>query len=324
MSQNLGRAYLGVSLAIFGWGLSTTFVDFGLEFISPLPFLTLRFLTATVLISPLIIMTRWHEVKELLINRGVWLIAIFEVAGLIFQYIAQLTVPAGLSSLITMMNILLVPFLAKKVLNEELRIFNLLAVLLGMGGVFLIVSEANQVNGMTTGPLFFYGILFLLGSATSYACYQIATKRTTTVTNPNVDTLSLFFVVMLYITLLSFFISFISSSFQLTTFFVFRHDAWIWIILLAIFSTIIAFTGHFESTKGIQANIISILLLFQFLIPVLIDVILLGVYYGFSTIIGGIFILGAMILVVYIPFRENQRKKQSTNIPIAETRSYNS
>ncbi|MFW9778036.1 MAG: DMT family transporter [Candidatus Heimdallarchaeota archaeon] len=307
MSQNLTRAYLGVSFAIIGWGLSTTFVEFGLEFISPLPFLTLRFITATAIIGPVVMATRWPEVKELLLNGNIWLIAIFEVTGLIFQYIGQQSVPAGLSSLLTMMNILLVPFLAQLVLKEKLQLSNIMAVLLGILGVMSIMTETNQINGMETGQLFFYGVLFLLGSATSYACYQIATKRTTSVTNPDIDILSLFFVVMSLISLMSLSITVILSNFQIESFLDFQSAAWLWIFLLAIFSTIIAFMGHFESTKGVQANVLSVLLLFQFVIPVIIDVLFLGVEYGLPTIIGSGLIIFAMVLVVYVPFR-NERK----------------
>jgi drug/metabolite transporter (DMT)-like permease len=306
-SHNIpSRSYLGIILAIFGWGLSTTFVGFGLEFINPLPFLALRFTTATVIISPLIIRTHLTEVRELVKNKWVWYIGISETVGLTFQYFGQQTIPAGLSSLLTMMNILLVPLLSFIVLNERFSMYNLLAIVLGLLGVFFIVTEGNMTN-IQSGPLI--GIIFLLGSAASYAIYQITTARLTKVEKQETNSLALFFLVMMIISTLSLIVSLIMSNFQIAVFINFKVEAWIWIIFLAIFSTIIAFTGHFESTKGISANTISILLLFQFLIPSFVDIILLDLSYSVWTVIGSITIVLAMVLVLKMPMQNYSQKE---------------
>ena len=291
------KPYIAISIAIFGWGLSTSFVDFGLDFIAPLPFLALRFLVATIIISPFVLLNnnRFSEVIELLKNKWVLSIGIFEALGLTLQYFAQVDVPAGLSSLLTMLFILIVPFISMYVLNERIHYLNILAILFGLIGVFFIITEGNLSN-LLGGSLI--GILLLLGSAIGYAFYQISASRLTTMEKKDVDIFSLLFVVMLIISSLSLISSLIVnvSDYQHI-----KIDAWIWIILLAIFSSIIAFVTYFEATKGINVNVISILLLFQFLIPFLIDFLFLKIPYSFYVIAGSIIIIIAMLLVLLIP-----------------------
>lgn len=301
-SQNIIiRSYLGISFAILGWGLSTTFVDFGLEFINPLPFLALRFITATILIFPFIIRTHLTEVKELAKNKWVWYIGISETIGLTLQYFGQQTISAGLSSLLTMMFILIVPLLSFKLLKEKFYLNNLFAIILGLIGVFFIATQGDLTN-IHIGS--FIGVLFLLGSATSYALYQITAARLTKVEKQETNTIALFFMVMSIIAISSLIVSLMNLNLQIVSFFNFKTEAWIWILSLAIFSTIIAFIGHFESTKGIPANTISILLLFQFLIPFFVDIIILGMNYSSWSIIGSIIIVLAMFLVLKMPFQD--------------------
>ena len=59
------KYYLASLLAIIGWGLSTSFVEFGLDYIDPYQFLALRFLLAVVLASPFILVTKRKEVQQL-------------------------------------------------------------------------------------------------------------------------------------------------------------------------------------------------------------------------------------------------------------------
>jgi len=291
------KPYIAVSLAIFGWGLSTTFVDFGLDFIAPLPFLALRFVTATLLISPFVLLTKYDEVKSLIKNKWVWFIGIFEAIGLTLQYFAQVDVSAGLSSLLTMLFILIVPIISIYILNEKIHHLNIIAIGVGLVGVVLIITEGNLSN-LLGGS--FFGILLLLGSATGYAFYQISASRLTTIEKPDVNIFSLFFVVMVIISLFSVTSSIIMNLSDYSTI---QSGAWIWIILLAIFSTIIAFTAYFESTKGINVNVLSILLLFQFLIPFIIDAVYLEVYYSIYEIVGSVIIVLAMLLVMLIPVK---------------------
>jgi drug/metabolite transporter (DMT)-like permease len=103
-------SYGAMAIAILGWGLSTTFIEFGLEFIGPLPFLFYRFGLATITLTPLVILFRLSKFLELIRNKWTWVIGISESLGLIFQYLGQESgVTAGLAALLLLSFIVIVP-----------------------------------------------------------------------------------------------------------------------------------------------------------------------------------------------------------------------
>ena len=94
-------SYSAMAVAILGWGLSSTFIEFGLEFVSPLPFLFFRFGLATISLTPLVIIFRSSEFIELIKNKWTWVIGISEAMGLTLQYLGQeRDIAAGLAALL--------------------------------------------------------------------------------------------------------------------------------------------------------------------------------------------------------------------------------
>ena len=306
------RHYIGTLSAVLGWGLSTTFVEFGLAFIEPFLFLALRFSLAILIVSPFILVTRRSEVIKLFKTRWVYMIAFCETSGLLFQYIGQeqiYHVSAGLASLLTMMFIIIVPALSYWLLHEKFYTSHALAIILGFIGVFFIVTQgnlSNLANSSTTG------VILLLLSATAYAFYQISTSKFTRDVDTNVDTFSLFYVVMILIASFSFVVSFIHSKFVVS--FDVSLNAWFWIFNLAIFSTIFAFVGYFEASKGIPANTLSILLISQMLVPFFIDITILGYNYSLWVYTGGLIIIIGMFFIARVP-TEQQAPLLQNEVP---------
>ena len=307
---SLKRSYFFVILAVLGWGLSTTFIEFGLPYIQPQPFLAIRFSVATLLITPIILITRKDQIFELIKSRWVYSIAIFETIGLITQYIAQTTVTAGLAALISMMFIIILPYLSYVFLSEKFHLNHGLAIILGFIGVFFIVTEGDLSRLGSSSSI---GIFILLVTATAYAFYQLSTSKLTRFEKPDVDSLSLFYIVMLLISILSILTAIL---FEPEGFLTIKFDAWIWVFMLAIFSTIIAFTSYFEASKGIQANTLSILLVSQALVPFIVDLFFLHRQYSSWIYLGGIIVIIAMIIVSRTPpdevvFKEFESKATS-------------
>ena len=71
VNSSLARSYFFVLLAVIGWGLSTTFIEFGLPYIDAQPFLAIRFIVATLMITPFILATRKNEVVTLFKTRWI-------------------------------------------------------------------------------------------------------------------------------------------------------------------------------------------------------------------------------------------------------------
>ncbi|OLS27569.1 MAG: hypothetical protein HeimC3_03480 [Candidatus Heimdallarchaeota archaeon LC_3] len=284
-------SFIALILAIIGWGLSGTFISLGLKNITSLPFLSLRFLTSTILITPIILFVNQKNLINLLKNKWIWSIALFETLGLTFQYIGLETVSAGLGTLISLLFVVIVPILAIKFLNEKFTSFQFIGTIGALIGVVLIASNGNIASLFTNIN---FGMIILLWSAFFYSFYLLASSKYMRQINPDNNPLTVFYVVTLLVALFATTFTFSFSSFESIP-----QSSWFWIILLAIISTIIPFIGYFIAIKYISANIVTLLLLMQVLIPLLIDVLFLGVFYGTSVIIGGFLILIAMIIGIW-------------------------
>lgn len=297
MSRPSTISYGAMAIAILGWGLSTTFIEFGLEFIAPFPFLFFRFGLATITLTPLVILFRASEFLELIKNKWTWVIGISESLGLILQYLGQeRDVAAGLAALLSLSFIVIVPFISPFILNEKLAKNHLVAMSVAFIGVIFISSEGNMINLTGSSIL---GIILLLGAAVGYAFYIISTSRLTTIEKPNVDTFTLFFSVLLIISLSSLFASLTFSNLPSVP-----REGIQWIVLLTIFSTLIAFFAYFRALQEISANVASVLLPLQVLVPFVIDFFILGRIYSLWVLTGSFLIIIAMLIVVIHPHLE--------------------
>ena len=297
MSRPSTISYGAMAIAILGWGLSTTFIEFSLEFIAPFPFLFFRFGLATITLTPLVILFRASEFLELIRNKWTWVIGISESLGLILQYLGQeRDVAAGLAALLSLSFIVIVPFISPFILNEKLAKNHLVAMSVAFIGVIFISSEGNMINLTGSSIL---GIILLLGAAIGYAFYIISTSRLTTIEKPNVDTFTLFFSVLLIISLSSLFASLTFSNLPSVP-----REGIQWIVLLTIFSTLIAFFAYFRALQEISANVASVLLPLQVLVPFVIDFFILGRIYSLWVLTGSFLIIIAMLIVVIHPHLE--------------------
>ena len=298
-------AYCAMVIAVLGWGLSTTFIEFGLEFLEPFPFLFYRFVLAIILLTPLIFFFRALEFLKLIQNKWVWVIGISEASGLILQYLGQeREVTAGLAALLSLSFIVIVPFISPFILNEQLEKHHLVAMSIAFIGVIFISSEGDLANLSGNSIL---GIIFLLGAAVGYAFYIISTSRLTTIEEPTVDTFTLFYTVLLIITFFSFLASLTFSKLEVVP-----TDAIQWVVLLTIFSTLIAFFAYFRSLQEISANVASVLLPLQVLVPFIVDFFVLGRNYSLWIITGSILIILAMFIVVFQPYLGNARSESQS------------
>ena len=270
--------------------MSTTFINFGLENYSALPFLAFRFLLTFLVFSPFIILKRVNSVIKLLKNKWVWVVGLSESMGLIFQYFGQETVPAGLSALLSLLFLVIVPFISPFVVNEKIRSYHAYGIILGLLGVLMITSEGN-IDNLINGSII--GAILLLLAAFSYAIYIVSTSRVSTIEIRDIDVFSLFYVVMAIITFVSIVFASISDSLIFPP-----SESWIWIILLTVFSTLMAFLAYFKALKTISANTASILLILQVIFPFSVDILFLEITYSLWIYFGSIIIILAILIVL--------------------------
>ncbi len=295
LSKPVGFFY--ITIAVLGWGLSTSFIEFGLEFVNPLPFLSYRFIVATIILFPWVYAKKKKEVFRLLEKRLVWIIGVSEALGLMFQYFGQKYVPASLSALLSLLFLIFVPFLAWIILNERIKVSNLAAALLGLTGAMMIALEGEFRKASSSSII---GTVLLLLAALSYGLYITTTSKLTRYGKEDVDSLALFFAVLLIISITTFLSTLVSGQ-DLEM----KKEAWIWLIGLVIFSTIIAFIAYFEALKVISASTASVVLLLQILVPFFIDLVILRRSFSDWVWVGSIVILFAMSIAVVAELKTN-------------------
>jgi drug/metabolite transporter (DMT)-like permease len=297
-TQSQKKGFLFITIAVLGWGLSTSFIESGLKYADVLPFLAMRFILATTALLPWVTVFKRKEVIELLTKKLVWIIGLSEAAGLIFQYFGQNYVFAGLAALLSLLFLIFVPFLDRAILKERIRIVNLIAALLGFIGAGFIAFDGKWNNFNASSAM---GTILLLLAALSYGLYITTTSKLTKYVKKDVDTFSLFFNVLLIISLTTT-IGTVASGKSLAI----DRNAWIWLIGLVVFSTLIAFFAYFEALKVISAGTAAIILLLQILVPFFIDLVILRRSYSLWMWAGVLIILVAMIMAILNEINENQ------------------
>lgn len=292
------QAYIFISIAIVCSGLSNTFVELGLNSIPSVPFLFYRFAISMIILTPLILIKKKPQVVNLFKSKYVWLIGVFEGLGLVLQYIGQeLQIPAGLATLLTITYALMVPFFSWIILKQQFKLYHLIAVIFSFLGIFLIISEGS-LNFLNNGSFSLIGIIILMLSAVFLGLYITFTSYIQKLDNNNLDPISLFYVVIVIITLFSMVIMIITGDFAIPS-----QDTWIWLLSLVIFSTIIAFYMYFLSIKTLSANQVSLLLLLQVIVPFTIDIFLLGRHYNLWVMIGSFILFFSVFLSTLFSYK---------------------
>lgn len=294
MVYNRVEGYILMAITVISWGFSTIFIERGLSYVTPIWFLAWRFTLATLLLSPWILATRRSQTMVLIRDKWVWLIAISETAGLLFQYFGQqLGASPGISALISLTFLVIVPFMSLYFLKEQIHAFHGVAIIIGMVGVLAIQTEFNLSDLDPFGESQI-AITLLFLSAISYAFYIVFTSRLTTIENPQVDTTTLFYVVLGIIS----FLSIIAGVLAEPTTVLPSPEGWVWIGALTGISTIIAFFTYFKALTVISANEASVLLLLQVTVPFFYELVVEKIVYSIEKWTGIALIMIAMIVVV--------------------------
>lgn len=277
--------------AIVGWGFSTSFIEFGLKYIEPVQYLFFRFILTTIIISFVLLPIKYKKIVELLKLRITWIIGVSEFFGLAFQFIAiSYNISAGLAALLSLLFLIIVPFLSVVFLNETIHPIHMLAVFLAIFGV-LVITTNGDFSSFSGGSILAISLLLL--SAFSYGMYIVFTSKLSTIIKPDTDPLALFYVVMLIISIFSLLLSFFFGGISGPSF-----DAWKWIVYISVLATIAPFIGYFYAMKYYSANLASIFLLGQIFVPFYIDVFYLKIKYSFWVVGGIIVLITAMVIAI--------------------------
>lgn len=178
--------------------------------------------------------------------------------------------------------ILLAPF----VLKEKLTIVKVGCTITAMVGLFLIVNVGGSVKEGSYNHI--VGVLYGLSAAVLYASFILMNKFIKNLSGfeTTIIQLSIAALVLLPYVLIKDHIDFTAITL----------NSWIYIFILGIFHTGIAYFFYFTSFKDLKGQTIAVLSYIDPIAAVIIAAIFLGESMNFIQIIGGILILGSTFL----------------------------
>jgi drug/metabolite transporter (DMT)-like permease len=278
------RAVAATVVSSFLWGSSFVVAGYGIGMADPMLFLLLRFLIAT----PIVVLV-W-PFRRALKSRIIWILAAFNAAAFVMQYIALGWTSATNVALLISMDLVFVSAASVYFLSEKATWRLGVSLSLGMAGVFLVEYGAGPID-ISSEAL--WGDLLSLGAALSWTVYIILSKKALSGENDlSAEELTAGVCIATTVPLL-FVLPFVSFS---------GGTDWTSVLMLsaylAVFTTILAYVLWYRGLKHLPASTTSIILLLEIAFAAILAYIFLGERVGPFTIVGGAMICAAALLAV--------------------------
>ncbi len=286
------------------WGTSFPAITYGLQYTTPVLFLLLRFLFASIIAGILFP----SSVKRVLTSKDMVIVGLLNAIAYLLQFVGQQWVPAGQSALLVNSYSILVPFFAYFMIRERLTIEKILAAIIGLLGVGFIT---NQDSGgvSATKAQYVLGVITIFLAGTIWALYVVFTKRMqilyprensyashTSEISQDVFVASMFYTVFLATGVLVF------SNEPLT----FPLQAIVAAIYLAIFCSTIPLLLYLGSLENIDAGISAIILLLEVLVAFIIS----AFYFEEQVILRQIFGATLILIGIFLAIRETNHLQE--------------
>lgn len=281
-------AVLMTVLAALLWATSFSVIKVGLRHIGPYPFLLLRFAIATaVLVLAMLAARKGRLLLRYIADRYSVFLGLALAASFGFQFRAQTEIPASTAAIIINSSTLLVAPLSAFFLSERMGPRKIIALVLGITGVYFITSRSTGGGAGGTLP----GNLLISASAVSTALYIVGTKKALSERNlEEIPLITAIFVWTLPVYL-------VVALPALSRGFAVPGEAWLAIAYLAVFCTVTAFMLWVRAIRQIGALTSAIVLLSELVFGVLIAHIFLVEALPVPTI-AGCALIGLGIIIV--------------------------
>lgn len=152
------------------WGAAWIFMKIGLDYMGPFTFSMFRFASGALALLIILFFMKRLAVKDISI-RDLMILGLFQTAAVfLFVTYGMLFVDAGKTSVLLYTMPIWSGILAAKFLDEQLTGANILAMILGAGGLFLIVGF--DLNALTDRSVII-GDLFVLVASVCWAIANI-------------------------------------------------------------------------------------------------------------------------------------------------------
>lgn len=269
------------------WGSSFVVIKVGLREIDPYWFVTLRFATAAVIALGYVLLTGGvARLRRLLLNPLVLWLGVTNAVGFILQFKGQSFTTAGKAALFVNSSTILVAIASRFVFRERLGVLKIIAVVVGMAGVFLVTTGGRL--RIAPGPEL-RGDLLVLGAAAIWTFFILLDKKI--VAGRDVDLRALT-AAMVTVTAASS----LPAALVLGGGFPAFSLSWWVIAYTAVFCTVIPFFLWTWGLKYISATASSVILLIEVVFAIALAAVALDERLAAGTLIGGLCIISAILL----------------------------
>jgi drug/metabolite transporter (DMT)-like permease len=273
------------------WGSTWLWIKVGLQELPVLLSLSLRFLTASVV---LLIILRLFDIQVPMNEKQIYLYLYLTFFSFLFPfslvYWAEVTIPSNLASILFSTMPFFVAIFARLFLNEELNLFQKIGLVLGFIGVVLIFKIDTGRVDLAQNKRFFVSMLAVILSAMLNASVLVMVKKYGSSIHP----LAINFIPLTLSGLLLLLASSIIENWSDAKFGIKGVGS---VIYLGIFGSIVTFGIYYWLLKKVPAVIMS---LTAFLTPVF--AVLIGVFIGnepitLNILLGAVLVLTGMLFV---------------------------
>ncbi len=269
-------AIISLFLVSVVWGATFPVVKNSLDFITPLGFITLRFLLAFVLLA-LFFLRSMKRDRNLIIPGFV--LGLFLFLGYFFQTMGLKYTTASHSGFITGLYVVFTPIFAVLIIREKISLKVIIAVLLSLTGLYLLSNIEGGIN---------FGDFLTLLCAISYAIQVVLVAKYSRMYDPT----SLTVVELAFVFLLS------AGGWAWEGFYYEINGIMLFgVIFTGIFATALAILAQTHAQRVIPSSHAAVIYTTEPVFAGIFSYILLGETMGLRGIVGAALILLGMLLV---------------------------
>ena len=268
------------------WGTSFPVIRYGLEYITPLYFVFMRFFIAFIVtLSLLAVAKKLNIFIHLLKNKFIAATGVLNAVAFIFQFIGQKYTFATNASLLVNTSPIFTAIVAHFYLSERINLKRLISILIAITGVYYLITGGTLMIYFSSRII---GDALCLLSGFMWGLYIAMSKK---LTSSESDDLSIYAVWFLYVAAISFpFLIYFNEVSTLNSGAVFA------ILYTSIFNTVIPFAMWYAALKKLGATTSSIYFMIEILVSAIIEDLLIENIASPSLIIGGIMIIVGIYL----------------------------
>lgn len=274
-----------LTIVMLIWASSWIFIKFSLAYVKPFSLAFLRFFLASLILLPLTMFKKKGEMQKFSLSdmKTYCILALTGVTLLyVFEFIALLYTTAINASLLINLSVIFVALFTFFFWNEKLERRVWVGIVISLIGVFLIVTKGKPFEFFTENS--FIGDILIIFSAFLWMIYTIVGKKFLERKDPLIATTYTFILGTIFLIPFAFYDN-LSLIFEIP------FSAWLAILYLAIFCSVIGYVIWAQVIKEELASKVSVFLYIIPLFTAIFSTIFLNEELTTFVILGGILVL---------------------------------